>query len=593
MSTTSSTDFICDCSNEARSACQDEPFFKEYEGKRYCVLHYPAKDKLEPFRTVLKRKLVDSDFNFNGTWFPEAANFENFHFNGVVDFRNTTFKAEASFDRATFGSVTTFADATFGAGIGFLGATFQNEISFKNALFHGRAIFMSANFHSEVEFIGVKFTDEANFSGARFSKEVTFANAQFLANTKFVEAYFSGEMFFGTATFYSAANFLSATFSNLCSFANVTFVGEAKFSSTNFLRIADFSRSTFSAAAIFGRATFFKDANFNKSKFNAIADFCETTFKGLADFYSVIFESDGRFSGATFEQDANFHSVTFNRDARFGGTVFGGDARFDKVTFNAMAKFKDATFKGGVRFRGIEDKRSFGNGAELNFESATFEKPERISFHTLDLFPGWFLNVDPRKFEFTDVQFKQIGRTIELRNELVRLKNMQVSAPHRLFEIACRQLADNAEINHRYQEASRFRYSAFECRRIEKFWGVVPFRLDFWYWLASGYGERIWQAFLVFILLLGVFAFGYKNAEFEPPSKTISRSPAYDLAPLPPSPMQLSWEEAARYSFNVAILQKPEPKPRGKWGWLVSLETLLGPAQAALLALAVRRRFMR
>jgi len=41
-------------------------------------------------------------------------------------------------------------------------------------------------------------------------------------------------------------------------------------------------------------------------------------------------------------------------------------------------------------------------------------------------------------------------------------------------------------------------------------------------------------------------------------------------------------------------LQKPEPKPlTGTAQTLVLLETILGPLQAALLALAIRRKFMR
>ena len=41
-------------------------------------------------------------------------------------------------------------------------------------------------------------------------------------------------------------------------------------------------------------------------------------------------------------------------------------------------------------------------------------------------------------------------------------------------------------------------------------------------------------------------------------------------------------------------LQKPEPLPANKRAkTLVLLETVLGPVQAALLALAIRRKFMR
>lgn len=57
---------------------------------------------------------------------------------------------------------------------------------------------------------------------------------------------------------------------------------------------------------------------------------------------------------------------------------------------------------------------------------------------------------------------------------------------------------------------------------------------------------------------------------------------------------RLSLKEAFHYSVDVAMLQKPDPKPSSEAGkWLVRTETLLAPLQAALLALAVRRRFMR
>ena len=40
--------------------------------------------------------------------------------------------------------------------------------------------------------------------------------------------------------------------------------------------------------------------------------------------------------------------------------------------------------------------------------------------------------------------------------------------------------------------------------------------------------------------------------------------------------------------------QRPEPKPLTSMGQtLVTLETILGPLQAARLALAIRRKFMR
>ena len=208
--------------------------------------------------------------------------------------------------------------------------------------------------------------------------------------------------------------------------------------------------------------------------------------------------------------------------------------------------------------------------------------------------PSWFVNVDSRNFVFTNVEFNY-----DLKDELERLKKADVSAPHRLLSIACRQLADNAETNHRYHEASRLRYSSFDARRIERFYGFIFWRVDWWYWLASGYSERVLQAFIVFVVLIGLFTIGYKNSDFDPTSKTAITKPIPMAASSSPDipdrqPRRLGWREAALYSFNVSILQKPDPKPMGLWGnALVSLETVLGPAQAALLALALRRRFMR
>jgi hypothetical protein len=174
-----------------------------------------------------------------------------------------------------------------------------------------------------------------------------------------------------------------------------------------------------------------------------------------------------------------------------------------------------------------------------------------------------------------------------------------VTAPHRLLAIVYRQLADNAEANHRYREASRLRYSSFEARRIERFYGFAFWQLDWWYWLASGYGEKVLQAFLVFVVLIGLFTIAYKKADFDPTSKTAIAKPMPGAASSSPDipntqPRRLGWRESALYSFNVSILQKPDPKPIGLWvNVLMSIETVLGPGQAALLALALRRRFMR
>jgi hypothetical protein len=57
----------------------------------------------------------------------------------------------------------------------------------------------------------------------------------------------------------------------------------------------------------------------------------------------------------------------------------------------------------------------------------------------------------------------------------------------------------------------------------------------------------------------------------------------------PPS----KFSRAITYSAAVMTFQKPEPRPATTSAQsVVLLETILGPVQAALLALAIRRKFM-
>ena len=56
----------------------------------------------------------------------------------------------------------------------------------------------------------------------------------------------------------------------------------------------------------------------------------------------------------------------------------------------------------------------------------------------------------------------------------------------------------------------------------------------------------------------------------------------------------LPFDRAFTYSAAVMTLQRPEPRPATTAAQrVVLLETILGPVQAALLALAIRRKFMR
>lgn len=415
--------FTCDCEDRARSACTNYPFYREYEKKRYCVLHYPSKEKIADFMPAINSKLSNEDFDFQAVWFPVK-----------VSFINHSFKQDASFRLAVF--------------------------------------------DEEADFFGATFEGEASFSGAKFNR-----------------------------------------------------------------------------IAIFQHTTFTRKANFVRSEFGKEAIFLSTTFNGRALFNKAVFDDVADFDGATFKAEANFLATTFRSYAKF--------------------------------LSDISDPPMFSEEADVAFKELLLEKQGHISFHTVTLRPHWFLNVDSRKFDFINVRwlFRSIKEDVR---SLSKLRNSQ---PYKLLAIAYRHLAVNAEESHRYEEASRFRYLAMDVQRQEAKHGIAFWRLHWWYWLASGYGERIGRALLFWIAILVAFAVLYTKVGFNQPSLNATKEviELQDTDGLP-----LSKSQALVYSFEVMILQKPEPKPL-TWAArsLVGAETILGPLQAALLALAIRRKFMR
>jgi hypothetical protein len=129
--------FVCDCEERMRSACAGNYCFGVHEGKKYCVLHFPGKEKREEFYEAAKRKLDSVDFNFKGVWFPEVS-FVGFTFSADAFFSCTTFRAEALFNTATFTGKAYFIFAASDADADFNSATFGAWVNFNSAIFGKR-----------------------------------------------------------------------------------------------------------------------------------------------------------------------------------------------------------------------------------------------------------------------------------------------------------------------------------------------------------------------------------------------------------------------------------------------------------------------
>ncbi len=246
-----------------------------------------------------------------------------------------------------------------------------------------------------------------------------------------------------------------------------------------------------------------------------------------------------------------------------------------------------------MRFAGGEGKSGFSEQSSLTLAHAAIEKPERVSFHTLALRPYWFINVDAREFDFTNIEWPDLERRDGIKQVIMQAGG-EGSSSHTLLARACRHLAVTAEENHRYEEAAQFRYWAMDVRRRERWRGLAFWRLSWWYWLASGYGERILRALIVLVGILVVFAALYTRVGFAPRVSRYAGENDEAVARRGAVGEPLEFFDALTYSAGVMTLQKPEPRPVTRAARnLVLLETLLGPLQAALLALAIRRKFMR
>jgi hypothetical protein len=382
---------------------------------------------------------------------------------------------------------------------------------------------------------------------------------------------------------------------------------------------AVFEFAVFTAQADFSHANFGKRADFNKAVFKQQAKFNSANFIGRANFDNVCFKGNANFDRANFRARAGFNAACFRKRASFESATFHDRINFGEARFNGEVNFRLTNFKDYVRFAGTKNETGpvttenefFLDKSLLDLREVKIDKPELVSFNTLTLRPFWFVEVSASKFDFSNVTWK-LGtlseEVAEIRKapELVRINCEKesyaslVRSPYTPLGIACWNLAVNAEENHRYEEASRFRYMAMDARRqtwkegetrlarLFRSWKrnrTARFSKSFWkdrrlldwlYWASSGYGERISRAFMVLVIIWVVFAGAYAKVVRD--KKT--------GAPL-------RWR-APTYSLGVMMLQKPEPPPSTILGQsLVLLETVLGPVQAGLLALAIRRRFMR
>lgn len=526
--------FICDCDASMNSACEGEIFYGEKSGKRYCVLHFPGGKS--GFWEALYRKLDRNELDFRGLWFPGPWPSEHAQFAKDADFSSAHFESEVDFTDARFDGNADFSGATF------LGGAYFADVTFKSV----------------------------NFSGTTFCQGGNFVRSTF-ATANFRHVKFNGQGNFVHSTFEGDADFLGAVFSQ-----------EAP------IDCADFRGATFRGRVEFGLAKFISAATFGETNFEGLVDLSNCFFGAVADFRFATFDAV-TFMHSVFTSKAKFENCTFKDLTSFYATMFGGEVTFNAAMFIAEAYFGDVVFQDYVRFTGLEDRPMFGSTSSLDLQFAKIEAPARVLFHTAILRPNWFVNVNAREFDFMNVTWR-----FGFDDEIEDLNKRKISSAHTRLSKTFRDLAINSEDNHRYEQASKFRYWSMDTLRRETWRGFPVFKLSWWYWLASGYGERARKAaFVLFgiVLLCGTLYTKVGLARMETRIATV-REVAMTKDDEIGAPLRF-WK-AFLYSAYVMTLQKPEPRPVTSVAQtVVLLETILGPVQAALLALAIRRKFMR
>lgn len=373
-------------------------------------------------------------------------------------------------------------------------------------------------------------------------------------------------------------------------------------------------------------------------KFIDKADFSFTKFLGPTDFDSAAFESSVSFDEAEFGKDSK---------VSFFGSCFQDEVSFQKAIFSGYLNFEGA---GSRDVFGDNSSLSLRKARleapeKLSFHSVTLRPNWFVDADTRKF---GFANV---KWESAK------GREISAKDELSSLENgsnathCPTLARYRLLSIACRQLAENSETNNRFEEASKFRQVAMDTewrekkakfrtlmghlftktnklkRRFAHYVFGIPAKAEdlpkapagplavlrrsddiiiHWlYRITSYYGESwAWALGILLLITLIFFPMIYMQTSFQlcprerPLAMSIAICESKDQEVKKGCECRkdgLGFGEAVVHSLTTATLQSVDyRKPTTLKGeTVVILEKIFAPLQVALLALALRRKFMR
>lgn len=572
----------------------DYSLTKFEDGNYYCLFHLPTRDKdVSKFEEIFKSRILEVDnkieenkklgksnrkegtsYKFQYVWFPSEVNLHGKEFKADVFFRYATFarsvelgiakfRGQAQFSKATFLGVAIFADANFYDGSYFLETVFSSDAYFSNSTFHNS-----------------QSNPSAIFFEAKFLKKVYFEETKFFVNTSFKEVLFDGNAYFSKSEF---------SFSNNKDFENDTVL----FSFSRFNKDVYFEDTKFNFGVSFNSAVFGEDSDiiFRRTLFAKYASFRYSTAEGQLRFLDM---------RQTQETRLNFQETTFEKSNRI---LFSNASLKPHWFINAKLQkiqFINCKWENLNRFLiGIKDEIRYIKD-DLKIDNAEFLLKETISQLAINA-------EELNRYEDASIFRKNSFETEKYENKKI-IKHWFQKGLLTRSQIYCSPLTIDF-----------YRNLKICGKDVLKEIGTLPSVLAYriYKWL-SGYGESwTWAAFVLLMIVFVLFpiAFAFTNFQVSPmaiPLEVIVLNKCQiteaekkkDKDELIKKSKEvcheivhggLSYWNGVLHSLAAITFQDVEyRKPISGWAeFWTFLERILVPLQAALLALAIRRKFMR
>jgi uncharacterized protein YjbI with pentapeptide repeats len=475
-------------------------------------------------------------------------------------FPRTTIKEGIAFHKQVDFSAAIFESLSFSATTASLGDT---EISAKGIDFYEHANFTETIFKEFGIFVLVKFYKGANFSRATFEGRAIFERTHFGTGTSFDEATFSGESTFENASFAAPTTFRKATFQH-----------KADFRSCQFENGVDFSDAVLESGSDFSLARLAKESSFSKVKFGETTEFSSTIIPGKISFAGATLENRFLFRPFCLD-DADFTSLTLPKD---------GDVRFENADLSRTS-FLDTNLE-LIRFRDVKWARPASQFATLFRGSRCLWDEFRPATETNRSL------VATRDYEKIAENYRQLVLNYESKRDYDSAEDFHIGE----MEMRRQKKGNRRTFRYNATKSERLRNRA----RLFKEW-INSYNL---YRILSNYGTSYWQALLVLAGLILIFSAAFLFAGFQPSKDNpdasshlvdynLFRDSNHKAASI--GEIGRDYREGVLFTLSIITFQKErfyEPV-----GWqsrlCLYLAVLFLTAQAALVLLALRRRFKR